>query len=167
MPNSFYADQHSARLSIRRAELQEVDDSGEMQVGTALGYDSETFKKAHRVQPFGYSSHPPKGSHGMALVANGRPDQTVFLGQEHPDYRPRNLPEGATKLYDKDGTFIYLDAAGNVTVETRLKATVKAGQEVLIEAPTIRLKGNVIVEGNITQTGGITSTGAHQASAHI
>jgi phage baseplate assembly protein V len=165
--SSFEVDLHSARLSIRRAELQEVDDSGEMQVATALGYDSETFKNAHRVQSFGASSHPPKGSHGLVLVVNGRPDQSVHLGDEHPDYRPRDLPEGAYKIYDKDGTFVYLDAVGNVTVETRLKATVKAGQEVLIEAPTIRLKGDVIVEGNITQTGGITSTGAHQASAHI
>ena len=156
---SFRADDHSARLAVRRTESVEVDDSGDMQRMTALGYDDETIKLAHRVQPFGLSSHPPKGSHGLALLGNGRPDQNVFLGIESPSHRPRNLPEGGTKLYDKDGTFVYLDAAGNVHAKTRLKAFVEAGTEAHVKAPTIKLEGNVQITGNLTVSGDISNDG--------
>lgn len=170
---AFAADQHSSRLSTRRAESVTVDDSGEFQRMTGDGYDSEQFKLAHRVQPFGLTSHPPKGSHGLAVLANGRPDQTVLLGVEHPDYRPKNTPEGATKLYDKDGTFVYLDAAGNLHAKTRLKLFGEAGQEAHIKAPAIKLEGNVEITGNlsiannlhvganITHVGNMTTGGVH------
>lgn len=167
------ADLNTPRLAIRRAELVETKDSGELQEVTALGYDEEQFKLAHRAQPFGLSSNAPKGSHGVAVVANGRPDQTVLLGMEHPEFRPRNLPEGATKLYDKDGSFVYLDAAGNLFAEVKQKANVKAGSEATVEAPTIKLKGAVTIEGtlhvagNVTTIGSITSTGPHIAAGHI
>ncbi len=155
----FRADDHSSRLAIRRTESVEVDDAGDMQRMTALGYDDETIKMAHRVQPFGLSTHPPKGSHGLAVLGNGRPDQNVFLGIESPEHRPRNLPEGATKLYDKDGTFVYLDAAGNVHAKTRLKAFVEAGTEAEVKAPTIKLTGNVIISGDLTVGGDVTNGG--------
>jgi len=161
MRGYWQADQNSARLATRRIELEAVFDDGEFQEATALGYDSERFKRVHRVQAFGLSSHPPKGSHGIALAANGRPDQTVLIGTEHVDFRPRNLPEGATRLYDKDGTFVFLDADGNLFAETRKKAAIKAGEEAVIEAPTIRLKGNLVIEGNIAHVGNYTQTGIH------
>lgn len=163
----YQADTNSPRLSIRRAELVETKDDGEFQTATAMGYADEQFKLAHRAQPFGLSAHAPTGSHGLALLTNGRPDQSVYLGMEHPDYRPRDLPEGATKLYDKDGTFVYLDAGGNLFAETKKKASVKAGEEAYIEAPSIKLKGNVHIEGNVTTTGSIVSAGVHQAAGHV
>lgn len=155
----YAADRESARLSIRRTESVEVDDSGEFQRMTADGYDDETFKMAHRVQPFGLTTHPPKGSHGLALLGNGRPDQNVYLGIEHPKYRPRNLPDGATKLYDKDGTFVYLDAAGNIHAKTRKKLFGEAGEEAHIKAPEIKLEGNVTITGNLTVGGNVTNGG--------
>ncbi len=167
MSRDYYAaDQDVGRLNIRRVESVKIRDDDEMQYATADGYDDEQFDEAHRAQNFGLTSHPPNGSHGLVVSGNGRPDQGVVVGMEHPQYRPRNLPEGATKLYDKDGTFVYLDAGGNLFAETRKKAEVKAGEEAKIEAPTIRLIGNIIITGNITQTGGISSTGVHQAAGH-
>ena len=155
----FPTDRYGTRTSLRRAELVDVDDSGEHQLATALGYEAERFTKIHRVQPFGMTSVPPKGAHGLVGLVNGRLDQAVLLGIEHQDYRPRSLPVGATKLYDKDGTFVYLDSDGNLYAETRKKAQVKAGQEAVVEAPAIQLKGNVTIQGNLQVNGHVSNTG--------
>ncbi len=163
---TFEADEHVARLALRRSELTRVKDDGEFQTVEAMGYADEAFRNVHRVQPFGLSANPPAGSHALIAAVNGRPDQAVMLGAEAPTHRPRNLPSGATKLYDSADGFVYLDAAGNLFAEVTKGARVKAGEAVTIEAPTITIKGNVVVEGNITQTGGITSTGVHKAAGH-
>lgn len=170
---TFWQDDYAGRTSLRRAELVDVDDSGEHQIATALGYDDERFSRIHRVQAFGLSANPPAGAHGLVGLVNGRLDQAVLLGIEHQQYRPRNVPPGATKLYDQDGTFVYLDAAGNLYAETRKQAQVKAGETAIVEAPAIQLKGNVTitgtltvggdvtVDGNIANTGDMTTDGVH------
>jgi len=99
----FPTDHFGTRTSLRRAELVEVDDSGEHQLATALGYDEERFTKIHRIQPFGMTSVPPKGAHGLVGLVNGRLDQAVLLGIEHQSHRPKNTPAGCTILYNAHG----------------------------------------------------------------
>lgn len=134
--NDFIADQHSARLSIRRAELVETKDEGELQEITAHGYADETFSGAHRVQPFGFSSHVPKGAHGLALVVNGRTDQTAFIGMEHPEYRPKNQPEGSSRQYDKDGSYCDMDGDGNFATKCR-KESKHEGDTIVLKSETM------------------------------
>lgn len=133
----FAADQHSARLAVRRAELTEVQDDGPFQRITAMGYADETLKLGHRVQPFGLTSHPPKGAHGLALLVNGRPDQSVFLGIEHPNHRPKAIPVGTTALYNQYGDIIKVfEKLVEVVTETFL---VKASAKIVLEAPEVHL----------------------------
>lgn len=133
----FAADEHSARLSVRRAELTEVKDDGPFQRITALGYADETIKLAHRVQPFGLTSHPPKGAHGLALLVNGRPDQSVFLGIEHQDYRPKSIPAGTTALYNQYGDIIKVFEK-RIEVVTEVYH-VKASSKIILESPEVHL----------------------------
>lgn len=144
----FRTDAHSARLAVRRVELVEVDDSGPLQRVTVLGYADEVIKGAHRVQLFGETSHPPVGSHGLALLVNGRPDQSVILGLEHPDHRPRNLPRGERALYNAHGDVIFL-------YKEKIKVVTQTFELV---APTIKL------QGNIEHTGDMTTSGVHTDS---
>lgn len=136
MSTGFVADQHAARLSIRRAELVETKDEGEFQEAMADGYADEQFKGAHRVQPFGFTSHAPKGSHGLAIVANGRTDQSVILGMEHPEYRPRDQPEGSSRQYDKDGSYCDMDGDGNLATKCR-KESKHEGDTIVLKSETM------------------------------
>jgi phage gp45-like len=138
----------SARLSVRRVELIETDDSGEMQRTTVRGYADEVIKLGHRVQPFGDSGHAPPGAHGLALLVNGRPDQSVLLGLEHPQHRPRNTAVGERVLYNAHGDVIFL-------YKQKIRVVT---QEFEVVAPTIKLTGN------ITHTGDMATSGVHTDS---
>jgi phage baseplate assembly protein V len=155
-----------------RVTLGKTDDSGDQQLIDYKGLEGEEHTEVLRVMPHGLASHAPANSEGIILGLGTR-DMPIALGMESPKHRPKNLPEGATKLYDTDGSFVYLDAAGNLFAEVKKGATVKAGEAATVEAPTITLKGNVKIEGTLDVTGAvttgssITSAGAHVASAHV
>ena len=95
-----------------RAEHVEADDSGDLQTTTLLGPSGETLKKVHRVQPFGFHSNIPKGSHGFGLQFGGGPDGgrllNAYLGGEHEKYRPRNRDVGSAAIYDMHGSIVSL-----------------------------------------------------------
>lgn len=94
-----------------RAEHVDADDSGDLQTVTLYGQYGETLKKVHRVQPFGFHSNIPKGSHGFGLqfgdAQSGRL-LNAFLGGEHQDYRPRDREVGSTAIYDQNHNLISL-----------------------------------------------------------
>ncbi|MCJ2143744.1 phage baseplate assembly protein [Methylobacterium sp. E-066] len=92
-----------SRTNLFRAELKETDDSGEMQTGAGYGYAGEEVDKVQIVRQHGLASHAPKGSHGIGIAGSGERSLVAFLGLEHQDYRPRDLKEGNTTLYDAKG----------------------------------------------------------------
>lgn len=88
--------------TITRAALVAADDSGEWQRIEVTGFKGEKFSEVLRAQSHGLSSHPPVGAVGNFLRL-GSSDRLVALGFETPG-RPRDLPSGATALYNADGT---------------------------------------------------------------
>lgn len=111
-----------------RAQHVETNDEGDQQTVTLYGQPNETLKEVHRVQPFGFHSSVPKGSHGIALqFGYGGRLLNAYLGGEHKDYRPRKRDVGSTALYDANGNLISL-----VEKELRVtgkKATVVEGKD--------------------------------------
>lgn len=94
-----------------RAEHVDADDRGDLQTVTLLGQHGETLKKVHRVQPFGFHSNIPKGSHGFGLqFGDGQSGRLLnaYLGGEHEKHRPRDREVGSTILYDQNGSAISL-----------------------------------------------------------
>lgn len=125
-----------------RGSLVETDDSGDQQVTTLLGPAGETLKQVHRVQPFGFHSSPPKGSHGIGMQFGGGPDGgrllNAVLGLESPQHRPKGREVGSTALYDVNGNIVSL-----VQAEIRIVGAAK----VVIVSPTIVLEGTVHLGG--------------------
>ena len=96
--------------TIIRVQTEKVHDDQPQQMIEALGRAHERFggtKGVPRIQEYGYTSHPPKGSQGVTTVLGGNPDNTMLVGLEHPEYRPKNLEEGEFKKYDMWGHFLY------------------------------------------------------------
>lgn len=130
----FYAaeERDAVRTAMRRGTIEQIDDSGSQQiVRRARGGASETFEDIYRPQPHGFSSHPPKGSEFLVQALGGRSDRLLALGGEHKDHRHKNLPAGATAIYNANGSLITL-------IGQDIK--VKAGRYV-VEADEIVLDG--------------------------
>lgn len=92
-----------------RAEHVDADDEGDLQTVTILGQHGETLKRVHRLQPFGFHSNVPAGSHGLgAQFGYGGRTLRAFLGGEHQDHRPRKREVGSSALYDANGNILSL-----------------------------------------------------------
>lgn len=126
-------------LDLFRAELGDTDDAGDLQLAkTLLGYAGEEFTRVHRVQPFGFHGHAPRGSHGVGLALRGMRDLVVALGCEHPQHRPKNRAVGTTAIYDMWGNIVSL-----VEAEIRVVHATK----IHLVAPEIVLEGTVKLGG--------------------
>jgi phage gp45-like len=99
-----------------RFQATSTDDSGEVQKVSGQGAVSESFSNILRVGQFGHAAHAPKGAHGIALSPRGEATLAVLLGLEHSGSRPKNLPEGASQLYDANGNVIFCNLGNGITI---------------------------------------------------
>lgn len=153
-----------SRSRIFRVEVDKTYDDGGMQFAKGTGYNNDEFDRQPVVRQHGLASHAPKGSHGIGLEGSGERSQTVLLGLEHPDKRPRDLKEGNTTLYDAAGNAtrmlgddgIWHDAASRphkmtgktIVLDANDEATVKVGGlAIIVSSGKIYLgdKGGVAV----------------------
>lgn len=144
---------HAVANMLRRALVAAVNDAGDQQLLTLAALVGETHTKVPHIQPFGLASHPPAGGEGLILGLGGRSDRGVFIGGEHPGFRPKNLPTGGTMLYDAFGQHLKF-------IEHNVELV---GAETLtIRAPVIILDGAVQITGAVTQdgVGGVINLGA-------
>jgi phage gp45-like len=99
--------------TLVRTQFEKVYDDDEQQKVEMLGrqnerYGGSTGKHAvPRIQSYGFTSHPPKGSQAITTTLDGNPDKAMVSGGEHPQFRPKNLAEGELKLYEKWGGYLY------------------------------------------------------------
>ncbi len=98
------------------AELTDVDDSGKQQLVSHYGLLGEKHSEVYRLQHFGFSSRPPKGSTSVVVSLGGERSRSVILGGEHDDYRPTGLEEGESKLYDMHGNVIFMAGKTGIPV---------------------------------------------------
>lgn len=131
------ADSDNIRAMLRRATVEEVDDSGSQQLVNMRGLKGERFTKVYRAQPHGFSSVPPEGSEAVLLALGGRSDRVIMIGAEHRDHRPRNLPGGAQALYGINGELISL--IGGVVRIVGATLMVEADTKVVLKAPRVDL----------------------------
>jgi len=134
MSRLYIAEERDAvRTAIRRGTIEKIDDSGSQQiVRLARGGASEQFEDIYRPQPHGFSSHPPAGSEFLVHAFGGRSDRLYALGGEHEKHRHRNLPAGATALYNASGAIVTL-------IQNDIR--VKSSGTITLEAEEIKLVG--------------------------
>lgn len=137
----FYAaeERDAVRTAMRRGTIQKIDDSGSQQiVKRARGGASEEFEDIYRPQPHGFTSHPPANSEFLVMALGGRSDRMLALGGEHKDHRFKNLPEGATAIYNANGSIATL-----IGQEIKIKSAGK----ITLESPQIVLEGTCYLGG--------------------
>lgn len=151
------------RYSAARGRITDTDDSKAEPYHTVEGLVDETFTEVMRVQQHGFSSHPPKNSHGILLPLFGQRDMAVFLGGEGAS-RKGDLAEGDAAVYNGAGSYFHLEganpklnASGNLTITVASVTFVCGGQTLTFDGSGLKHNG---VNIGATHTHDGVTTGA-------
>lgn len=155
-------------LSLARALVTTVNDSGGVQMMQVKLNALETRDNTPRVAEFGMTSNPPVNSDAFVVFLGGDRSNGVVLGTVHQPSRPKNLASGETMIYSQDGKYIYLTASGGIVVEAKNQAvTVNDATTVTINAATkVRMvTSRLEVTGDIVDN--CDTTGRSMASERL
>ncbi|BFT62372.1 phage baseplate assembly protein V [Pseudomonas moorei] len=142
-------------MMFGRGVLRGVNDStGRQQLQVEL-LKNELRDGVEHMQNYGFTSHPTGGDVAVAFVAGNR-EQGIVLVVDDRRYRIP-LEAGEVAIYDDQGNKIEL---------LRSMVKITAVQHVEVQAPTIKLLGDLEVVGNITTTGTVTNNGKNIGSTH-
>lgn len=140
-------------LSLARALVTTVNDSGGVQMMQVKLNALETRDNTPRVAEFGLTSNPPVNSDAFVVFLGGDRSNGVVLGTVHQPSRPKNLASGETMIYSQDGKSIYLTASGGIVVDAKNQAvtvnnattvTINAATKVRMVTPLLEVTGDII-----------------------
>lgn len=154
--------QSRVRNSLVRGVVRAANDNPKLQTVDLQLEDGIRATRVEHIHPYGFTHHPRPGAEVFVASLGGNRDHMVSFPASDRRYRIK-VAEGEVAIHDDQGQKVHLTRDG-VVVDTPKKADVKAGESARIEAPTITLKGNVVIEGNITHTGNMTTSGVHTDS---
>jgi phage baseplate assembly protein V len=130
------------RMLAGRGSVAMSDDTGRIQKLQLTVLNGERISEVARVQQFGHSSRPPKGSTCVVLCMSGSRTYPLVIAVDDPASRPTGLDEGESILYNAFGDYAKLDKDGNFRVH--------ASTKVYIDSPEAEFTGNVTVDKNLT-----------------
>jgi phage gp45-like len=129
---------------IRRARLLETDDSGSQLRLRARGLASEEASEVWLAGRYGFHSRPPAGSEGIFAALGGRADRLIGLGFEHPERRPRGLPDGGSAMHGPNDANVTIGEGGKVTIDAKgAEVEIKNASKV-----TARSTGEILLDLN-------------------
>ncbi len=107
------------RLMVARGVVNLINDAGGLQTLQIDGLDGETRDDVERVQNFGHTSHPPKGSTPILVAVAGSRDHLVAVAVDNEDVRPKDLAEGESATYNAHGVLFVFDKEGNAVLTAK------------------------------------------------
>ena len=149
----------SVRLLVGRGTVSSSDDSGGVQVLKLSGLDDEVLAAVTRVQQFGLSSRPPKGSTAVFVCVGGSRGYPVAIAVDAPGVRQVNLNEGESALQNAFGDYVWIKADGTMYV--------KASGTVTVDAPLVHALHDMTVDGNLVVNGTSHLVGNVQVDANL
>jgi phage baseplate assembly protein V len=154
-------------LSISRAVVETIKDSGGIQTMQVSLLADEVQDDVERFQNYGLTSHPPKQSEGIMVCPGGDRSHGILIAVDNRQYRLKGLAEGEVALYTDEGDYIKLKRGNEIEISTH-KLTVNATTEINMTAPTVKVNASGLFEvtcpgssfiGPVAVTGGISSIG--------
>lgn len=145
----------SVRLMLTRGVIDATDATKEIQTAQVKGLDGELLGEAQYFQHWGFTSRPLRGSSGLLGSLFGSRRQGVLLGSVDARWRPKDLAEGESCLYDDKGQRIYLRRDRiEVISPKQVKVTTPV---VIVDAAQSTFTGNVEIDGSVHAAGRIDS----------
>jgi phage baseplate assembly protein V len=149
-------------MMISRGVLRATSDGEGVQTMQVGLLEDEVADSVERFQTYGLSSVPPNGGDALVCFVQGNRDHGVVVSVNDRGSRPRGLNAGEVILYNDHNVSLRLTNEGKLLIEAEDEITVKAKKltititiedEISIEAPTIKIKGDIELDGNLTATG--------------
>jgi phage baseplate assembly protein V len=130
---------------VKRSIVRRVDDERKVQQVQVQLSSTELFDKVERFQHYGFTSHPPLGTEGVAIQLKADPGVTIVIADGDRKYRIHPLEEGELALYTDEGDYMIFRRGHKITCKTG---------EFTVEADKVTLKGaSVAVEGDEVKIG--------------
>jgi len=104
-------------MMLAKAVIKAVNDTDDIQLVKISILAGETQDGIERLQNYGFSSVPPKGSEAFVAYLNGNRDHGVVIVCDNGEYRPRDLKDGESVLFSKHGQTLLLDENGDYVFE--------------------------------------------------
>lgn len=135
------------RLMVGRAVVRLVNDATAVQEMQVQVLADEVRGRVERFQNYGFTSVPFDGAEALVVSVGGNRSHMVSVAVDDRRYRLRNLRPGEVGMYSDEGDYV-LFRRGRIF-------EVKAGSQVLVDAPLATFTGDMHVQGNITCGGDV------------
>jgi phage baseplate assembly protein V len=145
----------SMRLMLSTGTVSLTDAEREIQVAQVKGLGGEVMDDVQYFQHWGFTSRPLKGASGLLGTLLGSRGRTVLLGSADARWRPKDLAEGESCLFDDKGQRIYL-RRDRIELISPMQVVVTT-PSVTIDAAQSTFKGDVQVDGNFHADGTVLS----------
>ena len=155
------------RLSrmMSRAIVTMKDGSNALRKLQTLHLGNEVRNNVEHFEPYGFTSEPHLNAEVLTVSLDGDREHTIAAIVTDRRYRPVGLKDGEVCVYDSLGRKVYLSREGIVVEGVDSPITVKTSASVEVQAPTVHMTGNLIVDGNITAKGQINDLSGNGGSS--
>jgi len=93
---------------IVRGVVKAVNDSGGVQLLKISALADEVKDNVERVQQYGFTSNPKRGSESVAIAIGGNRGHLLIISVDDRSARPKDLAEGETALWSDFGDRVWL-----------------------------------------------------------
>lgn len=138
------------QMIFRRGHLtKNSDNTGSVQVFQVY-HNELDIHDVPSYQHYGFASAPLAGADVMRANMAGSNSSGVIIASNDRRYRPLNLSDGETRIYNNQGVYISLNGT-NVVVSTPGKVTVQASEaefNCVVKAPDFVTTGGISLKNH-------------------
>ena len=116
-------------------------------------------------EPYGFTSEAHVNAEALTVSLDGDRDHTIAVVVTDRRYRPTGLADGEVCVFDDLGRKVFLSRSGIVVEGVDSSVTVRTTAAVDVDAPTVHMTGNLIVDGNVTAKGQINDLSGNGGSS--
>lgn len=134
------------RNLVARGVLQSSQEDGVQRIQASLMADELATNLEHP-QEYGFTSRALAGAQALVLFHGGNRDNGSVVTVYDKSNRPRDMEEGEVKIYNHEGTEIYLRNSGRIEI--------RSDSSVDVHCPENTVHGNLTIAGNVQVDGNI------------
>lgn len=154
------------RLMVARGVVNLINDAGGLQRLQVEALDNEPLDDVERVQNFGLTSHPPRGSVPVLVAVAGSRDHMIAVAVDNEEYRPRGLKEGESAIYNAHGVLFMFDKDGNATLNCK-NFIINASAGIQANTPLANFSEALTVNGLFSFKAGLSGAGGGEMAGNF
>ena len=127
------------KMVLNRALIDIVNDSTDMQLVQISIMSDEVKTDVERIQDYGFTSKPLKGSEALVGFINGNKDQGIVIKVDNAQYRLKGLEDGEVAMYNNTGAYVKMKKDGEIVMssEKGITLSAKTGEDVVVNGKNV------------------------------